>query len=105
MAKKDVKTTAEQSTENEALMDAAEAETPGKKTVKIKLFKDDGKYKDDVFVCINGKSYGVKRGEWVDVPEAVAKVIEAMEKQDNKTANLMQREQDKYLEEVKSRNI
>ena len=28
-----------------------------KKTVKIKLFKDYGEYRDDVFVAVNGESY------------------------------------------------
>lgn len=36
--------------------------------------------KDDVFVGINGKSYLIKRGEEVTVPESVAHVLKNREK-------------------------
>lgn len=34
--------------------------------------------KEDVVVpvCINGYTYQIKRGEWVDVPEEVARILE-----------------------------
>lgn len=48
----------------------------GEKKVKIKLFLDGDKYKDDVFVGINGRTYQIKRGVEVEVPESVAKVLE-----------------------------
>lgn len=44
--------------------------------VKIKLFLDGDKYKDDVFVAVNGRTYLIKRGVEVEVPESVAKVLE-----------------------------
>ena len=49
------------------------------KTVKIKipLTKNE---KDDVYVALNGKSYLIKRGEYVDVPVGVAKILEHKEK-------------------------
>ena len=47
--------------------------------VEIQLFKDSGKYKDDVYVAVNGKSYLIKRGEWVDVPAGVAEVLQHKE--------------------------
>ena len=31
--------------------------------VEIKLFKDNGKYKDDVFVSVNGETIAIKRGD------------------------------------------
>ncbi|MBQ3021950.1 MAG: hypothetical protein IJD91_01305 [Clostridia bacterium] len=78
------------------------AEKKTEKLTKIKLFKDEGRYKDDVFVCVNGKPYAVKRGVEVEVPVSVAKVIEASEKQDGKTATLIQKEQDKFKEASKN---
>lgn len=52
--------------------------------VKIKLFKDSGKYKDDLFVAVNGKSYQIKRGVEVEVPRNVAEVIaQAQENEEN----------------------
>ena len=44
--------------------------------VEIELFKDNGKYKEDLFVGVNGKFWLVKRGEKVKVPAEVAEVIE-----------------------------
>jgi hypothetical protein len=44
--------------------------------VKIKLFKDNHRYKDDVTVGWNGKFWRIKRGVEVEVPEAVAEIIE-----------------------------
>lgn len=81
------------------------AEKKEKKLVKIKLFKDGDKYKDDVFVCVNGHPYGVQRGVEVEVPESVAKIIEASEKQDNKTVMMIQKLQDEYRTESEKRNI
>ena len=59
---------------------AAVEETATKKEddgmVEIELFKDNGKYKEDLFVGVNGKFWLVKRGEKVKVPAEVAEVIE-----------------------------
>lgn len=81
------------------------AEKKEKKMVKIKLFKDGDKYKDDVFACINGHPYGVKRGVEVEVPESVAKLLEASERQDNKTVMMIQKLQDEYKDESAKRNM
>lgn len=35
--------------------------------------------KDDVYVCVNGKSYQIKRGETVEVPDFVAEVLQHRE--------------------------
>lgn len=49
------------------------------KKVKIKLPISRNE-KEDVFVGINGKTYLIKRGVEVEVPENVAKVLERREK-------------------------
>ena len=49
------------------------------KTVKIKLPLTRYE-KDDVYVAINGKSYLIKRGETVEVPEEVVEVLENKER-------------------------
>ena len=59
--------------------------------VKIKLFKDNYKYKDDVFVAVNGKAWQIQRGAEVEVPEEVAQVLEQSIKQDDDTATLIQK--------------
>lgn len=49
--------------------------------VAIKLFRDNDKYTEPLFVGVNGKSYLIKRGETVMVPKSVAEVIENSENQ------------------------
>ena len=56
---------------------ATEIKAP--KKVKIKLPKTRNE-KDDVYVAVNGKSYLIKRGEYVEVPASVAEVLENREK-------------------------
>ena len=69
-------------------------ETPaGEKMVKIHLFKDNGRYKDPVFVGVNGKSWQIQRGVDVEVPESVAEVLEHSMQQDGVAAeNMMKME-------------
>lgn len=62
-------------------MAVAKAVKPGKKTVKIRLYKDNDKYRDDVSVIVNGEVYIVKRGIEVEVPDFVAEVLENAQKQ------------------------
>ena len=45
------------------------------KTVRVKIYKDKSETRTHQFVSINEKNYMVKIGEWVDVPEPVAKVL------------------------------
>ena len=39
-----------------------------KKAVRIKLFKDNSRYKGDLFVSVNGVNYKIRRGVEVEVP-------------------------------------
>ncbi len=49
--------------------------------VKVKLFKDTGRYKDDVFVAVNGVGMLVPRGVEVEIPRKYAEVLMNSEKQ------------------------
>lgn len=49
--------------------------------VPIKIEKNKNE-RDDVFVCVNGKNFQIKRGEVVNVPEYVCEVLENMKKMD-----------------------
>ncbi len=60
--------------------------------VRIKLFKDGDKYKDDVFVGVNGKAFKIQRGVEVEVPAYVADVLEQSMQQDFNTASMIERE-------------
>ncbi|HIR77976.1 MAG TPA: hypothetical protein IAD38_03125 [Candidatus Egerieenecus merdigallinarum] len=66
------------------------------KMVKLKLFKDNGQYKDDVFVAVNGRTFQIVRGVEVEVPACVAEVLEHSEAQDRRTAELMERLESAY---------
>lgn len=46
-----------------------------KKTVKHRLFKDNGKYRDPLFVAVNGKGYMLERGKELDLPVEVWEVL------------------------------
>jgi hypothetical protein len=54
--------------------------------VKVKLFKDNRRYKGDVFVSVNGRRYQIQRGVEVEVPPEVAEVLEHSQHQDDLTA-------------------
>ena len=56
--------------------------------VKVKLFKDNGKYKDDVFVAVNGKSWLIQRGKEVEVPRFVKEILDASMDQDQYAAEV-----------------
>nr|DAI52500.1 MAG TPA: V-type ATP synthase subunit E [Caudoviricetes sp.] len=66
------------------------------KMVRIRLQKDNWRYRDDVFVGVNGKGWLIKRGVPVEVPENVAEVLENSIRQDESTAMLIERESSKY---------
>ena len=66
--------------------------------VEIKLFKDNDRYKDDVYVAVNGQNCIIKRGEWVKVKRKFALVLDASEIQDMRTAEFIEREQRKFGE-------
>lgn len=67
-----------------------------KEEVTIELFKDNERYKDDVFVAVNGKTYQIKRGVPVKVPRNVALVLERSRKQDLKTTEMIQEKSAEY---------
>ena len=46
------------------------------KNVRIRLFKDNSRYKGDLFVSVNGVNYKIRRGVEVEVPLCAAEVLE-----------------------------
>lgn len=63
---------------------AQQAENP--ELVSIKLFKDNSRYKGDLFVSVNGVNYQLQRGVTVQVPPEVAEVIQHSMEQDEASA-------------------
>ncbi len=68
--------------------------------VTIRLFKDNQKYKDDVFVAVNGKGWQIQRGVDVQVPRYVAQVLKQSEEQDAKTARLIEEKANEWRQSV-----
>lgn len=70
-------------------MAAVKKENDGE-MVSIRLFSDNGRYKGDLFVSVNGVNYQIKRGVTVQVPPEVAEVIQQSEEQDAQSAARME---------------
>lgn len=68
----------------------------GEELVKIRLFKDSGKYKDDVFVSCNGETIAIKRGEEVEIKRKFADILEKSLIQDQKTAQLIEQKSKEF---------
>ena len=64
--------------------------------VAVKLFRDNDRYKDDVYVAINGQNCLIKRGEWVKIKRKFALVLDQSEIQDMQTAEYLEAEQARY---------
>lgn len=58
--------------------------------VEVKLFKDNGKYKDDVIVGCNGEFIAIQRGERVKIKRKHAEILDHSEHQDYETACLIE---------------
>ena len=70
---------------------AAELKAYMEEYVEVKLFKDNDKYKDDVFVSVNGDNCVIKRGERVMIKRKFAEVLDHSEHQDYETSRLIEK--------------
>ena len=64
--------------------------------VEVKLFKDNNKYKDDVFVAVNGENCVIKRGERVQVKRKFAEVLDNSDLQDYETSKLIEKKSGEF---------
>jgi len=81
------------------------ATDPGEELVSIRLFKDNDKYKDDVFVAVNGERLQIKRGETVQIKRKFADVLEQSMQQDTATANMIERKSAEYEAKAAALNL
>ncbi len=79
-----------------ALAAAREYEDYLNEYISVKLFKDNGRYKDDVYVAVNGQNCIIRRGEWVKIKRKFALVLDASEIQDMRTAEFIEAEQRRF---------
>ena len=71
--------------------------------VAVKLFRDNDRYKDDVYVAVNGHNCVIKRGEWVKIKRKFALVLDQSEIQDMQTAEYLEAEQARFREAEEAR--
>ena len=73
--------------------------------VKVKLFKDNGKYKDDVFVAVNGENRVIKRGVEVEIERKFAMVLDQSDRQDYETSMLIEEKSSEFARETEARGM
>lgn len=64
--------------------------------VEVKLFKDNDKYKDPVFVGVNGQTIAIERGVKVKIKRKFAIVLENSDNQDYETSKLIERKSEEF---------
>ena len=83
---------------------AKKAEAYWNEEVEIQLFKDNGKYKDDVYVAVNGQNCLIQRGKPVKVKRKFAETLRRSLAQDNETADMIRELESDYEERAKQLN-
>ena len=73
--------------------------------VEIRLFKDNEKYKEDVYVAINGKNCIIRRGVWTRIRRKFALLLDQSEIQDLRTAELMEKEATRFANETRRHSV
>ena len=73
--------------------------------VAIKLFRDNDRYRDDVYVAVNGRNCVIKRGVWTRIRRKFALLLDQSEIQDLRTAELMEREAGRFADESRRREV
>lgn len=64
--------------------------------VTIELFKDDYRYKEPLFVGINGRTFLIQRGVPVEVDDYVAEFIEGMKAEEARIMRKVEAEEREY---------
>lgn len=94
--------TKKEAPQQEAAIQAQTQEAAGKnpleELVTIRLFKDNERYRDDVFVSVNGRTFQIKRGVEVQVPRYVQEVLENSMSQDMVAAAMVDKLEAGYKE-------
>ena len=73
--------------------------------VEVKLFRDNDKYRDDVYVAINGKNCVIRRGEWTRIRRKFALLLDQSEIQDLRTAEMMSQESARFASDSRARGL
>ena len=76
---------------------AREAENAeGEKLVEVKLFKDNDKYREPVFVGCNGETIAIERGVRVKIKKKFADILDNSEHQDYETSVMIEKKSSEF---------
>ena len=92
----DAKATAGGELTEEQKKTKAERDAYWNEYVEVKLFRDNNKYKDDVFVAVNGETCQIKRGEKVMIKRKFADVLDKSDLQDYETSLLIEKKSSEF---------
>ena len=73
--------------------------------VTVQLFKDGGRYKDDVYVSVNGENCVIKRGIPVQIKRKFAIVLDQSQVQDTYAAEVSSQFESAYEAKAKQYNV
>lgn len=73
--------------------------------VPIRLFQDSDKYRDDVFVCINGEACQIKRGVEVMVKRKFAMLLAQSADQDRAAAEMAAAYENEFQDQARARGL
>ena len=76
--------------------EAAAYEAYMNEEVEVKLFRDNDKYRDPVFVGCNGETIAIRRGETVKIRRKFAEILDNSDKQDYETGLLIRRKSEEF---------
>lgn len=82
--------TADQKAEREA------ENAKGEELVEVKLFKDNDKYKEPVFVGCNGETIAIERGVRVKIKKKFADILDNSEHQDYETSRMIEKKSSEF---------
>ena len=73
--------------------------------VPIKLFKDGERYKDDVYVCVNGENCLIKRGVQTMIKRKFKNVLDQSQMQDETASAMSERLADDFVKATENRGL
>ena len=74
---------------------------PMEELVTVQLFKDNDRYKDDVYVAVNGERILIQRGVPVEIKRKFAEVINHSLYQDGQTERMLTEMAERYEEKTR----
>lgn len=84
---------------------AAPKHDEGEEYVEVELFRDNGRYKDDVLVCVNGESCQIQRGVRTKIKRKFYWAIQNQMRQDKATSIMLSKMHDDFADAARANNV